>query len=237
MKFVRAIIILCALCIPAAAAADTVKLNTSRFTVEHEDISDFYLPVPELTLVSDQNGVTVFSVSGFEYLSAHQSGFTEFALFMRVLADPGYMVTRIEFSATFIGTLYEEPVPNLPNMYWPHQGEANNWGALGFDSYYESFEDLDGSRTITRTFDSPGGFGEYPFTMWGAVSAFQFYGGYWIGDREYRLDALATLVVENPTLTIHTQLIPIPEPQGWAMLLAGLLPLMLRCRYGRKPCA
>lgn len=233
MKFVRALIVLCALCIPVTATAEYVKVQASTFTIEHDDISDYYMPVPEMTMVSDQDGVTVFSLTGLEYLSAHQSGFTSFELFMRVVADPGYIVTRMELSATFIGTLYVQPLPDLPDMHMPHLGEANNYGALGFDSYFESFEDLDGSKTITRTINSPSGFGDYPFTLWGAVSAFQFYGGYWIGDREHRLDALGTIVVENPTFTIYTQLIPVPEPRVWAMLLAGLLPLMLR-RFSRS---
>lgn len=231
MRLVRSFLLLCALSVSSSVFAQTIVVPASRFTVEHHNLP--HLPVPALSLLSDIGGTTVFALTGFEYdLSHGPGGALESQVYMRILTDPRYEITGMELNATFVGTLEAESIPTIPGIYSPYMGEPNNFGAIGYFGHPPAMvDDLDGSVAVSVPMGSPG---EYPFEIWGSVSAFWFYGGYWIGDRSYRLDAYATLEMRNPTLTIYTRLIPVPEPDVWAMLLAGLLPLSIRALRNKR---
>jgi hypothetical protein len=48
-----------------------------------------------------------------------------------------------------------------------------------------------------------------------------------------KIPSSARLSVSDTRFTVHWEIVPVPEPQGWMLFLAGLLPFALR-RVHRK---
>lgn len=59
------------------------------------------------------------------------------------------------------------------------------------------------------------------------TSAYATYATWWdnpdgMSPTEHRVYSYAQIAFKDPTLTIYTALVPVPEPETWAMLLAGI---------------
>lgn len=141
-----------------------------------------------------------------------------------------------------------EPPPGAFNI---KGGLAENNGRFGVAysfNYPGNFylHDLNGTQSFEFTAPpipaDPGAPYSTEALVWGSVGAMAAYVHYDYINESGNLESrktpsLARMDASDVQFTVHWQLVPVPEPSTWAMLLAGILPLLLLRRNGAKPCA
>lgn len=191
--------------------------------------------LPELTLISEGDGITIFSLDNLAGdLRAPDNGtHIDRGVSVGFEPQPGYTITGGRYSATLVGSFSTAQAPAGATDVVP--ASARNYAGSYLDTYLASdltgpIRDVNGSVQFSLYIDNldPGGhFGPGLYT---AVIASATPGSYWLNGSRYTLDASASMRVENPVFIIYTQPLPIPEPQAWMMLLLGLAPLPLLLR-------
>lgn len=203
-----------------------------------------------LIFVSESDGATQFRIPGLDALEAVSGGSfgvnASYGLILGIAPRPGYVVTSYELS----GTLTAEMLVGVPppgSFNWRY-GFAENNSEFGIARPYPGnlqITDLHGIQDFA--FSSPGypvsaGFPVAEIEVWGFIHA---NGGYThydyydeAGDLEtWKTPPTSNVAVSDTLFTVHWQIVPVPEPASWAMLLAGLLlfpaTTAIRARRGR----
>ncbi|RFP12666.1 MULTISPECIES: PEP-CTERM sorting domain-containing protein [unclassified Duganella] len=228
----KAIFTVLALALPLASyAAQPIQTSTLTFSdVRHES---YWNPLPAdagLTILSDVGGATTITTASWGKVLNQVNGGTwsigsDYVLSMNLAPKAGYVITGFSFSATVSGVLETTSPPQLPG--WLNPGMAANTAGISLpdgkggavtklakdvtDPVQYSFarNDLSIDKTQKFVFDTE------------LVAYTQ--AGYWsTPDGDYKLPSYAEIHLNDPKLTIYTALAPVPEPEAWAMLLAGL---------------
>lgn len=162
---------------------------------------------------------------------------------------PGYQITGVKFSGMLSGELQTTPIPRGEN-YSGQEGVAVNdmrtWMNVGTTLYgndigtkYVQYDNTNGTRDFS--------IGMYGLSLTGqkhlevmTVAGTGAQASFWtFASREVYVSggdaSYASMNVLNPTLTIYTA--PVPEPETYAMLLAGLMGVGAIARRRRAACA
>ena len=199
-------------------------------TVEYENFTLDYLTergtaeMPDLKLLSDSNGVTVFDlpyVSGVSLADGH----LEWYLSTRFRAQPGYQIVGYEIAGSVTGMVWAEQPPDSPDVYRVILPDPQN--SVGIGRTY--FQDINGPREFlfsSRGLIATSDYDYFDFNIYGAAIAHR--GSYLLtGDPEtHRLEADSSLEFQQFQFTVFTALIPVPEPDAWMMLVIGLVPVV-----------
>lgn len=240
-----------ALLILPAAHADTLpSLSVPAFSLAYTSYgawNDWTSPAPLapafLDLVSTGTTTTVIGLDSLEdalnLAGAGRSGavLSFVTSTLRFEAAEGYRITGIEFSATVSGAL--EPALPPPGAVLQSLGAANNyaWTSAGIaapgsaphlsDLFWS--EDITSPTVVSGTVQNTADLRTFDLDMeiYGTTHADATF---WVwpddpnhfSQKEYGYAAIRYL---NPTLTVYTEALPVPEPGAWAMLGAGLLVL------------
>jgi hypothetical protein len=225
MNMITRLLVVAALALTcvAAAAQTPARIDTAAFSMVNQwgDSAD--------VLLSDAHGVTRIGLASaasslFAYTSRYQEGNFYAGLF-EVTVHKGYRVTGFSFSGTFEGVLDVPPKPNGT----PGNGFAYNSGNIEFSAgsrpygifygaHTQRVDMLDGAIPFTMASGQLALTTDFNLSLQGLilVSAYptitpQYPSG---------IDSFASLRVVNPVFTIYTT--AVPEPAGYAMLLAGI---------------
>ncbi|MFD2368082.1 PEP-CTERM sorting domain-containing protein [Pseudoduganella sp. GCM10020061] len=224
------------LAVPAASAQTvTPPADFQAFSVTDmfEDSEPQSIP---LVLVSDAAGATVFSVTGLSLLDAVSGGSfgvsEDYSLTLWIAPRPGYAITRYELS----GTLTAQMQPGIPGpgAFNIRDGFASNnseFGIYGPATGNVQINNVNGIQTFDVTV--PGGGDVAPrfaIDMWGMVHANGAYTRYNYYDesgnlQEHKVPPLSNVAASDVRFTVYWEVVPVPEPATWALLLGGLLPL------------
>lgn len=230
----KAIFTLLALALPLASyAAPTIQTSTLTFSDVSQ--SSYWNPLPAdagLTVLSDVGGSTTVTTQSWKnvlnltYGSSHDIS-SDYVLSMNLAPKAGYVITGFSFAATISGVL-ETGVPPIPPPVWFMPGSATNYVSMSLP---------DGSgKAVSKTvhdFTDPAqySFARHDLSI-GKAEKFTFEtsvtvslsNGYWSGPDGWvgKLPSYGEIHLNDPRLTIYTALAPVPEPESWAMLLAGL---------------
>lgn len=157
---------------------------------------------------------------------------------------PGYQVTGVSLSGSYDGALLPFTGPQ-GNPYYIN-GSASNWGGLSADigplpdpsdtygRVAAGANNVNGNSTVnsSTSLSLEGSFGLF---MEGYVEIFVEPGAR-LPSPDFQgfvnIPSYAGLRLVDPVLTIHTS--PVPEPETWAMLLAGIGALGLLRRTGAR---
>lgn len=191
--------------------------------------------LPELTLVSEGAGVTVFSLGNLAGdLRAPDNGIhIDRGVSVGFEPQPGYVITGGRYSATLVGSFSTAQAPAGATDVVP--ATARNYAGSYLDTYLTSDltgpnRDINGSVPFSLYVDNLDPDGYFGPGLYTAVIASATPGSFWLDGSQYTLDASASMRVENPVFIVYTRALPVPEPQAWMMLLLGLAPLPLLLR-------
>ena len=225
----RTILATLALAMPLLAQAAIPDVHTSTLDItaidDHRDSN-------ALIILNAQHGVVKLTTAEWQTIhNVTTSGndfpdVKDYQLSMTLAPAAGYIITGYSISATVSGTLDIPAKPPQANSTWT-PGMATNVAEI-------YLPDGKGGSTVKKINDvtTPAVF-EYSIqglsidhatSLWfdtfaGAYAA----NGRWsdmYGD--YRAIASSHISVSAPSLTIYTALAPVPEPETWGMLLAGI---------------
>jgi len=151
---------------------------------------------------------------------------------LRFQAADGYRITGIEFSATASAVTTPPVLPDGAIVMEPHGWNSYAWANMALtppgttaslpDQYFDAdfLQPVEYRRTIQNTADLR----VFDLSTDIGVSAAVWATFYTFPGVEDAFKAYGTTEVwfSNPTLTVYTELAPVPEPGTWAMLGAGL---------------
>lgn len=246
----RAMLILSFLvwCLPAANGQPvTAPASFTAFNIAvTEELPDSdHEPVP-LVLLSDAGGKTVFSVPGLDALNAVSGGSfgsnDQYWLVLGIAPRPGYALTSYQLCGTVTGRFEIGTAPPDARNVRQGGGDSDAYFGIGWPwSGDVRIADLQGVQTFDFTAPGPGGVPGLPWQemlVWGLIhsNAISTYYDFMdeSGSWEPRKSPSAVfLSVSDTRLTLHWELVPVPEPAAWLMLAVGLLPFSLGLFQGR----
>ncbi|MDM5178763.1 PEP-CTERM sorting domain-containing protein [Massilia sp. DJPM01] len=210
------------LAVPANAQTPE-RIETAAFSMVNQwgDATD--------ALLSDANGVTRISLnSAAASLNAATSAYLDgnfYGGLFEFSVHDGYRVTGFSFSGSFEGLLHVPPNPDGT----PGNGLAYNSGNVEFSAGSRPYgilygehsmrvDMLDGAMPFDMSIGQLSLTTDFNLSMQGLilVSAYPTV----TPENPSGIDAFASLRVVNPVFTIYTM--AVPEPDHYAMLLAGL---------------
>ena len=198
-------------------------------------------------MLSDSSGVTRIGLDSFAGMATIYSGgdtpaYSIYHLSMQLSALVGYKITGFAFSGDLAGVLdpaqapdgYPYGTPGIArNLAWANLGALS---AGGQRHDYASGERTDVNGASQIGFQSNGAFlpNELSLAFNAGVNA-KTAGSYFADaeGNEIRVPSYASIRILNPVLTIYSAALPVPEPDIWMMLLAGLA-LLWAVRRARK---
>lgn len=243
--FHPAVLALCVSCLaPSAARAQAVATpaDFTAFSIAMtEELPDsHHQPVP-LVLESDAAGRTVFSVPGLDALEAVSGGSfgvnDQYWLMLGIVPRPGYVITRYELSGTVSGRFeLGTPRPGAINIRYPGGDSDAYFGVVRPFPGNVQIADLQGVETFDITTPAYGVTPGFPYAevlVWGFIHSNAISSYYDYIDESGSLSpgkspSAVFLNVSDTRLTVHWELVPVPEPRAWMMIAAGLVPLVVR---------
>lgn len=243
-----------ALMFAAAGHADTLpSLAVPTFSVAYTSYDRYdtgenavYYP-PAAHVLSTSSSATVISLDSHNdqlHILAPSGGAYPVYLLstLRFEAADGYRITGVEFSATARAVVTPANVPANAEVDDTYTWNSYAWANMALaapgttaslpSGYFDAnflapveFRKSIQNTTDLRVFDLSTNIG---------VSAAVWATYYYVPgvDQEGKVYGTTEAWFSNPTLTVHTEVIPVPEPGTWAMLCAGLL--MIGAAAGRK---
>jgi hypothetical protein len=239
---------LTALALAAASSAQArIEISTNTFDLVSSDEADMMNTNPLAGhLISTSNNASTFAFPSFTEalnfpLANYSNGNLHDGTFTLNVHN-GFQITGIKFSGTLTGQLQAARVPT-GDYYYGQDGVASNhsqmWMTVGTSLYGNDL----GQRSVT--YDSTNGSREFSLSMnrleltgqknleltvvgstWAENSFWTYaYGDSYFSGGDF---SYASFSVLNPTLTFYTA--PVPEPETYAMMLAGLAGLGLMAR-------
>lgn len=195
-------------------------------------------------IASDANGVTRISLTDAAKTLNVSSNFGDngdgYSGNFDVTLRPGYRMTGFSVSGTIFGELGEITEPGG----LPANGQTENAMRMDLGAYTPAtgsvasmqvkYSMIDGKLPFVLASAPLSLTGRVSLSMWNllTVSSWPYYlPGHPDGGMGMEIRTLASIQVLNPTLTIYTS--AVPEPETWAMLLAGMAVIGLARR--RRP--
>lgn len=224
----RTILATLAFITPLISQAAIPDVHTS--TLNLSSIVDYY-DSTALTVLSDQGGATQVTTAAWQTANNTAAGgsYTEgndYQISMTLAPAAGYVITGYSISALASGTLYTSPKPPEANGTWV-PGVAKNLALIYLSDGKGGFttKEIDNITTPVQ-FE----YGVHGLSLDHATnltfstlsSAGTAYGRWEDMNGEYKYGSYAQLSLSAPSLTIYTALAPVPEPETWGMLLAGI---------------
>ncbi|GGC18519.1 PEP-CTERM sorting domain-containing protein [Pseudoduganella buxea] len=141
----------------------------------------------------------------------------------QIAVHSGYRITSIEWNLTFAGQLQQATSPLDP----PGQAVNRTFEAMQLTSEGNVV------GADTRFIDNLNGTGQLQFSVatpvWYPALGLELQSGVWMAAQGIPpngilpgLPSFASLNMTDAVLTIHTVMVPVPEPSTYAMLLGGL---------------
>jgi len=225
----RTILAMLALAVPLISQAATPDIHTSTLDITSLDAHSGW---NALTVLSAQNGAVQLTTERWKTIhDVTSSGnsfpnMAEYQLSMMLAPAAGYVITGYSISATVSGD-FDIPVkPPEANSTWI-PGSATNRATIYLPDGKggSTQKDLDNTTTPTVFEYSTQGLSiDHAAEFW-----FSTYTGAWASNGrwsdmwgDYKVPAGSHIVMSAPSLTIYTALAPVPEPETWGMLLAGV---------------
>ncbi len=231
--------------LPAAHADTLPSLTVPTFSLEYTAYSGFNDNLPTnpaagISLVSSNAAATVISLDSAEQtLWAQTAGsgsyLSNVASLLHFAAADGYRITGIELSATAYGTF---TLPELPpdavgvnygdslNFAWASAGiTASGTPSAGTQLY--DVTQITSPVQLGGTIANTAGWSEFNLALdiWATARTETTYYTYPGATYDGKAWGTTNIHYLNPTLTIYTAALPVPEPGSWAMLGTGLLVL------------
>lgn len=199
---------------------------------------------PTLELLSDTGGTTVFSMpdleSRMDILSGGTASNSEYWVALGISPRAGYTVTAIEWSGKLTGVIQ----PIFPPSYatWTNFAELDNSASFGFYGLGpDMVDDLNGEHAFSMLMPAANAlpiFEGIAIEMYAFMAATAGYTHYsWREDGklyEHKVSSLATITLTDARFTVHWEVVPVPEPSMWMMLMAGIAALVARRRFSRS---
>lgn len=247
----RAVLLMFAtmLCLPAAHGQPVaVPADFTAFSIATaEELPDSDHQAVPLVLESDAGGKTVFSVPGLNALEAISGGsfgvHDQYWLLLGIVPRPGYVITQYQLSGTLSGHFSTGTAPaGALNI---RQGGGDSDAYFGAARPYPGnvqIADLQGVQTFDATSPVFGGVPGVPgeILVWGFIHSDAIHTTYDYIDASGSLSpgkaaSAVYLSVSDARFTVHWEVVPVPEPSTWLMLVVGLFPLAARMRRARVP--
>lgn len=235
---------------PGASAEQTPltfqAFSLSNFQQSTEEANPTHFPT-QLTPLSDAAGVTRIGLDSFANMATTYSGgitpaYSIYQLTMQLHAVAGYKITGFAFSGDLAGVL--EPAQAPDGYPYGHVGTANNraWAnlgafAAGAQQDYAGAEVHDVAGAGQIVFHSNGTFlpDNMSLEFNAGVNAHTDAGYFYdFEGNERKVPSFSSLRLLNPVLTIYSAALPVPEPDTWMMLLAGLALPWAAARRAKK---
>lgn len=231
----RTILAALALATPLVSYASAIPdVHTS--TLNLTSISD-YSNSTALTVLSDQGGATKVTTAAWRTMRNIETdggfaNYDDYRMSMTFAPAAGYVITGYSISAYASGILKPAVRPPEANGSWK-PGVAENRSSIYLPDGRSglTFKEFDDITTPTLLEFGVQGLSidratEFHFET--AISANAAFGNWWDNPdgwnpTEHRVGSYAQIAFKDPTLTIYTALAPVPEPETWAMLLAGIV--------------
>lgn len=234
---VAAIVLL--LLTPATQAQVSPLAGYTAFTLTTMDDDPATPGTATMMLQSDAGGSTVFALPGMEatldVLSGGVVDLAEYQLALGIVPRSGYTIIGFELAGTLSGELGAGVAP--PGAIEVRQGSGFNSASLDFvhGDLDLSLSNLNGSQAFSLMLGAgdaiPGPAGTLNIVVQGLVSGRAEYTSYSTMVNgtltEGRAGSTAALSIVDPTLTVYWAAQPVPEPQAWVMLLAGMVPVVV----------
>lgn len=236
-----------ALAIPLAAYAEQ-PIQASNLSFSKVSQHAEWVTLPDnvgLTILSDQGGATTVTTSAWgSVLDLHVGSLSigeYYTLGMTLNPKAGYVITGFSFTATVAGILN---TPSGPPAGIPMSNFTPGFARNGAGIYLPDGDGNSVSKILT-TYTTPT---QYSFArndlsidsakafefvtnayVWAEYAHWSYPGG------EGKAGSEAAIRLTDPRLTIYTALAPVPEPESWAMMLAGmaLVGVVVRRRAAR----
>lgn len=216
-----------ALATPLLSYAAIPDVHTTTLNIT--SISD-YDGSTALNVLSDQGGVTKFSTAVWQQVHELSTGGLglayEFQMNLTIAPTAGRIITGYSISGLTSGTLQTPAKPPEANNTW-RPGAAQNTANIYLT---DTKGQLLSKRLTDITSPAPMELGVYNLALDRATQltfathtgVWAEYATWWEEYTEHKLGSFAAVNFSAPTLTIYTALAPVPEPETWGMLLAGV---------------
>lgn len=228
----KAIFTALALAVPLASfAAQPIQTSTLTFSdVQHTSYWNRLPADVGLTVLSDVGGATTITTPSWGKVLNQVNGGswsigTDYVLSMNLAPKAGYVITGFSFSATLSGVLETAGPPPPGYSFDPGlaastagislpDGKGGSTTKLVHDAtapvqYSFARNDLSIDKAENFTFDTE-------------LVVYTQAAYYSLPGEIYKMPSYAEIHLVDPRLTIYTGLAPVPEPEQWAMMLAGL---------------
>jgi hypothetical protein len=239
MRFLKAVFLSAGffLAVPAALAeAVTPPADFKAFSIAlmYEDSDSDRQPHP-LMLVSDGSGSTEFFIPGLDVLEAVSGGSFGsndiYSLTLGFVPRAGYRVTRFQLSGTLTAEM-ERGMPG-PGAFNIRGGYAANNSAFGIGRPAQvKISNLHGVETFEISVPVSVNVGPWSpvaeFEIWATVHADGAYTRYDYYDeygrlQEHKVGPVSNVAASDVRFTVYWEIVPVPEPASWAMLITGLM--------------
>ncbi|WP_229477147.1 PEP-CTERM sorting domain-containing protein [Massilia rubra] len=232
-----------ALCALALASAPVFAQGPTTLEASHFSIGNSWAYESDV-ITSDANGVTRISLTDAAKTLKTATTFSEngdgYSGNFSVTLRPGYRMTGFSVSGTMFGGLGAITEPGG----LPGNGNTKNTMRMDLGAYTPATGSVSDMRVDYSMIDGKLPFvlastplsltGEVSLSMWNMVTVTSWpynLPGYPDGPPGQLVYTLASMQVLNPTLTIYTS--AVPEPETYAMLLAGMAVIGLARRRRR----
>ncbi|RFP10165.1 MULTISPECIES: PEPxxWA-CTERM sorting domain-containing protein [unclassified Duganella] len=245
----RTILAALALATPLMSYAAIPNVHTSTLdltSITEDSVSASQPASTALTVLSDHGGATKVTTAAWGPTHNTSSGgyaeYDYYQMSMAITPAAGYVITGYSVSAYVSGTLETPEKPAEANGSWV-PGSAKNSAVVYLPDGH--------GGTVSKTIDNATTPKLLEFDVHGLsieqTTKFSFatftgarasYASWWgLTDGmpdEHMLGSYSHIALTAPSLTIYTALAAVPEPETWAMLLAGIALVGVAKRRGKR---
>lgn len=175
-----------------------------------------------------------------DILSGGTPSNNEYWLAVAITPRAGYSVTAIEWSGKLTGLI--QPVYPPSYATWTNFAELDNSASFGFYGFGpDMVDDQNGEHVFSLRMPASnalpiaGGIAIEMYAFMAATAGYTHYSWYEDGTLyDHKVSSLATITLSDARFTVHWEIVPVPEPSTWMMLMAGLAALLVQRRFSRS---